>query len=202
MVHQAAGGGHHNLGLLFHGFDLAADAGTAVEHRHPDILIVGQQTSELIANLNGQLPGGGQNQALHILALGVHMLNHGDAKGEGLAGAGRSLGDYVLPLQKAGDGLCLDGGGIAVALFLQCLQHGAGQAQAFKCNIAFFHSFISFSVQSIQDILASFPEFCNSPVDTNREFFIAFSEIYDRMGKITRKGVPLCRALRKFFPRS
>ena len=67
------------------------------------------------------------------------MLDHGDAEGEGLSGTGGGLGDHIFPLHKAGNGLLLNGGGIAVALLLQGLQHLLGQPQAFKSNIAFFH---------------------------------------------------------------
>ncbi len=69
------------------------------------------------------------------------MLDHGDAEGEGLAGAGGGLGNDVLPLQERRDGFRLNGGGVTVALLLQGFQHGLGEAQALKCN---FHWFLPF----------------------------------------------------------
>ena len=184
MVHEPPGCGHHDLGLLFQCLDLAADTGPAVKHRHPDILIIGQQAPEFLTDLNGQFPGRCQNQALHLRTIRVHMLDHGDAESEGFTGAGGCLGNHVFPLQKAGNGLGLDGGGIAVALFFQSFQHGLGQAQAFKCNVAFFHKYpFPFLVLSICFILAFFPEFCNRLLPIEQEFFIAILGKYDRMGK-------------------
>ena len=58
------------------------------------------------------------------------MLEHGDAEGEGLAGAGGGLGDDVLPRQKAGDGPGLDGGGEGEALLPEGAQDALGEAQA------------------------------------------------------------------------
>ena len=98
VVHEPPRGGHHDLRFLFQCLDLAADARAAVEHRHPDILIVGQQSPELIADLNGQFPGRRQDQALDILAVGINVLDHRNAEGKGLTGTGGCLGNDILPL--------------------------------------------------------------------------------------------------------
>ena len=116
VVHQAAGGGHHDLGLFLELGDLLFDGLSAVEHHGPDPLLEFTQVPQLLHDLDGQLPGGGQHQALDGVRRRVHVLYHGDAEGKGLAGAGRGLGDHVPPLHKIGDGPALDGGGLDVAL--------------------------------------------------------------------------------------
>ena len=162
MVHQSAGGCHNDLRLLFQGFDLPADARAAIEHRHTDIVEIGQKTSQLIADLDGQLPGGGQNQALDLFTFRIDVLDHGNAKGEGLSRARRGLGDYIPPLQKIGNCFRLDGCGIAITLLLQRFQHGIRQAQACKSNIAFFHNFSILYICSIAIILPFFSEICKA----------------------------------------
>ena len=97
MIHQPARRSHHNLGLLLQGLGLGDQGCAAVEHRDPDAGIKRQKTAQLVTNLNGQLPGGSQDKPLHIAAFRVHMLNHGNAKGEGFAGARRRLGNHILP---------------------------------------------------------------------------------------------------------
>ena len=140
VIHQPPRRRHHDLGLALQLLDLAADARAAVQHRHPNALEIGQQPPQLVADLDGKLPGRGKNQPLNALLGRVDMLDHGDAEGKGLSGAGGRLGDDVPPLQKIRDGLRLNGGGVAVALFLQGFQHGLAQAETFKCN---FHGSLS-----------------------------------------------------------
>ena len=85
------------------------------------------------------------------------MFNHGNAEGKGLAGAGGGLGNHILPLHEWGDGLCLNGGGITVALLLQGFQHSLAEAKAFKrC----FHSVLPFSI-AIGFIVPLMAGFCN-----------------------------------------
>ena len=135
VIHEPAGGGHHDLGLPLQGLDLAADAGAAVDHRHPDAGVIGQQAPQLIADLDRQFPGGSQNQALQVLTGGINMFNHGNAEGKGLARSSGCLCDYIPPLQQRRNGLLLNGGRVSVALLLQGLEHGLGKAQLLKCQI-------------------------------------------------------------------
>ena len=168
MVHETAGGGHHDLRMLFQLLDLSAQTGAAVENGHPDALIEGQQAPQLIADLDGQLPGRRQNQPLHIRAGGVDMLDHGDAEGEGLAGAGGGLGDHVLPFQERRNGLLLDGGGITVALLFQRPQHGIAETQIGKGNTFLLHGIHSSFVFSFFSILSVFRQICNRQNEGNR----------------------------------
>ena len=127
MVHEAAGGGHHDLGALFEKGNLLVDGLAAVEAGHPDAGKEGAQLAQLVLNLQGQLPGGCQNEAGDVGALGVGVLHHGDAEGEGFAGAGGGLGDDVLPIFKTGDGPGLDRCGHGEALLSQGFQDPLGE---------------------------------------------------------------------------
>ena len=129
VVHKAAGGGHHNLGMLFQGGNLLLNGGAAVEAHRAHTLLKLTQVPQLVLNLEGQLTGGGQHQGLHRVTLRVDVLHHGDAEGKGLARAGGSLGDDVLPLHKVGDGARLDRGGPDIALLVDGLHHLGREAQ-------------------------------------------------------------------------
>ena len=129
VIHEAARGGHHDLGLLFQGVDLPVDGGPAVEADGAYPLLELAQIPQLLLDLHRQLPGGGQHQALHVGALGVDVLHHGDAEGKGLARAGGGLGNDILPLHEIGDRPRLDGGGLDIALLFNGPHDGLGQPQ-------------------------------------------------------------------------
>jgi hypothetical protein len=110
--------GHHDLGVLLQRVDLPADGGAAIEAHRPHAGLEGCQVPNLVGDLDGQLPGGGQDYRLDALVLRVHMLHDGDAVGKGLAGAGGGLGDHILPVHHRRDAACLDRGGhLNVAFF-------------------------------------------------------------------------------------
>ena len=111
MVGEPTGGSHHDLGLFLQGVDLPADGLAAVEAHAADAGLVGGQKADLIGDLDGKLPGGGQDHGLDAFLFGVDVLHDGDAVGKGLAGAGGSLGGDILPLQHGRDGPGLNGGG-------------------------------------------------------------------------------------------
>ena len=140
MIHQPSRRRNNDLGLALQLLDLAADARAAVQHRYPNALKIGQQPPQLVADLDGKLPGGGKDQPLNALIGRVDVLDHGDAEGKGLSGAGGRFGNNVPPLQKIWDGLRLNGGGIAVALLFKRFQHGLAEAETFKCD---FHVSLS-----------------------------------------------------------
>ena len=98
VVAEAAGGGHHDLRPLFQGIDLPADGLAAVQADAADAGLVTGQVPDLIGDLDGQFPGRGQDDGLHGLVLRVDVLHDGDAVGKGLARAGGSLGDHILPV--------------------------------------------------------------------------------------------------------
>ena len=107
VVGQPSRCGHYDLGMFFQRVDLAADGCAAVQAHCPDAGFIGVEDPQLIGDLDGKLPGGGQDHRLNALVLRVDMLHNGDAVGKGLAGAGGGLGDDVAPGQHDGDGLFL-----------------------------------------------------------------------------------------------
>ena len=99
-----------------------------------------EQTSQLVADLQRQLPGRGQDQALHGLLLLVDVLDHRNAEGKGLARARRGLDHDVLPLLQRGDALPLHPGGMGEAFFLQRRQYMLGNAQLPEGDLCLIHS--------------------------------------------------------------
>mgnify|MGYP000319035922 CR=1 FL=1 len=129
MVHQAPWGGHHDLGGLFQLEDLFVDGLPAVETHGAHPLLERAQVPQLVPDLDGQLPGGGQHQAGDLGPLGIGVLDHRDAEGKGLARAGGGLGNDILPLHEIGDRPRLDGGGLDIALLFNGPHDGLGQPQ-------------------------------------------------------------------------
>ena len=103
VVAEAARGGHHDLGTALQGVDLLADGLAAVEADQAHALVAHGDIPHLVGDLHGQLAGGGQDDGLHRLALGVDALNDGNAEGHGLTGAGGCFCDDVLPGQHGRD---------------------------------------------------------------------------------------------------
>ena len=133
MVGQAAGRGHDDVRMLLQAANLRLHTLPAIQDGDADILIIGEQAAQLVCDLDGQFARGREDQTLQIVAGGVDVLNHGDAEGKGLAGAGRRLGNHVLPCEQRGNGFLLHARGQADALFLQRLQDLFADAQLLKC---------------------------------------------------------------------
>ena len=135
-VHQPAGGGHQNvypplqrlhLGVLAHA---AEDDGVA----QLQVFAIGFKA---LADLDGQLPGGSENQSPDgplEARFGLQALQNGGRKGTGLAGARLGAAQHIPPGQGGGNGLLLNGRGPLVALLLQGLQYGGAQPQVFKLH--------------------------------------------------------------------
>ncbi len=124
VIHQPPRRRYNNLGFTLQCANLSADRRAAVNHDHPDAFIESKQRAQLVANLNGKLSGGREYQPLQILAVGVNMLNHGNAESKGLAGAGGGFCDNVLPLEKGRNRLFLNRGGVTISLAFQRPEHG------------------------------------------------------------------------------
>ena len=129
VVHQAARGRHHDLTALGEALGLLFHIGTAVNAGHLHFRHKIGQPCELLGDLLGQLPGGGQDNGLRGLVCRVDMLRHRDAEGAGLAGAGGGLGDDVTPGQHDGDGLFLHLGHFRKAHPLHGLMDGLAALQ-------------------------------------------------------------------------
>ena len=84
-----------------------------------------------LLNLDGQLPGGGEDEGADGaagLGVGGKALKNGGGEGAGLACAGARTAQYVPARQRSGDGLFLNGRGRRVALLLQGGQDGTCEA--------------------------------------------------------------------------
>ena len=131
-VHQPAGGGHQDVHPPVEGLHLGVLAHTAED----DSVAQGQMAAiglEAVTDLDGQFPGGGEDQGADGAALhrgGTEPLKDGGGKGAGLACAGLGTAQHVTPFQGRGDGLLLNGGRPGVALFLQGGEDGGALAAA------------------------------------------------------------------------
>jgi hypothetical protein len=101
------------------------------DHGVPQIEVV-TVGAQALADLGGQLPGGGEHQGadLGVLAGGaVQVLQHRQGEGGGLPGPGLSAPDHVAALERGGDGVGLDRGWVEVAALTHGAQQGRDQTQ-------------------------------------------------------------------------
>ena len=135
--------GHHDLGPPLQGVDLLADRLTSVQAHQPHPLVAHRHLPHLLGDLHGQLTGGGQDHRLHRLALRVDALDDGDAEGHGLTGAGRGLGDHVLPRQHGGDAPGLYGGAHFISFVVYGTHGRLRQPEALEgCALCNVHSVV------------------------------------------------------------
>ena len=117
MVHQSAGGRHHDLRVLFQGVDLRLHRLSPV-HRHDgkpgDVF---PQLLQFLGDLQAKLAGGAEDDPLHIALFRPDALDHRHTEGAGLAGAGGCLRNDLLPGQQLRDRLLLDLGHLGKAHF-------------------------------------------------------------------------------------
>ncbi len=125
VVQQPSRRGHQDIDALAQLLDLRVDLDAAEDHRRAqrEVAAVGLHA---LADLGGQLAGGGEDQRAHrALAAGrrvvVQALQQRKGESGGLAGARLGAGHHVAALEDQGNGLALDGSGGGVAL----LAHGA-----------------------------------------------------------------------------
>ena len=121
VIEHPPWGAHHGVGeldlrhLLFHG-------GPAVDRGGVEPLVL-RQLGELLRYLAGELTGGAERQDLHALRLVPEVLDHGDAKGSGLAGPGLGLHHQIAAGADEGDGVRLDGGRVLIAHLVEGGEH-------------------------------------------------------------------------------
>ena len=108
VVQHATGGADHDLGALVEGDDLGAERAPADDRdrTHAGVTAGGVDVAR---DLEAELPGGHDDQRLHLGQLGLDLLHDRDAEGEGLAGAGAGLADEVDPGQRERQAERLDG---------------------------------------------------------------------------------------------
>ena len=136
-VQQAARRGHQNvktpvdlvhLRLLAH----AAEDDGGAQGQVAAVALDG------VLDLDGQLPGGGEDQRPDdpgLALFAVEPLQNGGGEGAGLARARLGAAQHVPAGQGRGDGLCLDGGGGGVALPLQGGHDGVDETQFTKFHV-------------------------------------------------------------------
>ena len=105
-------------------FDLLVEVVAAAEHLGEDFVGVFGEAEELLADLLGQLAGGGEHEALDVAAGVIHLHEQRQAKGGRLARAGLRLRDEVVAfLNEEGDDLLLNRCGRLDAQLLQGTNH-------------------------------------------------------------------------------
>ena len=130
QVRQAAWRGDEDLRSGLDGVHLGLLTHAAVD----DYALQGQILAialHLLLVLNGQLPGGGQDErpdgGLALFAghrvLG-EPLQDGHGKGAGFSRSGASAAQHVSAFQGRGDGASLDGSRLGVSLLRQCPSDG------------------------------------------------------------------------------
>jgi hypothetical protein len=94
------------------------------------------ELAHLFAHLGAQLARGNQNQHQRpsgaVLGGVFQLLQQGQGKGGGFAGAGLRRTEHIAPLQGGGNCCGLNGGGGQVAVGADGAQQGRGQTQGSK----------------------------------------------------------------------
>ena len=118
QVVQAAGAGHQDVDPLFQLFDLRGLAHAAEDDGRPQLEELPVLHKALL-DLEGQLPGGGQDEGADgprfFGRAGAQQIQHGQGEGRRLAGAGLGTAQQVLPFQHRGNGPRLDGRRLFIA---------------------------------------------------------------------------------------
>ncbi|EPE06346.1 hypothetical protein F503_02474 [Ophiostoma piceae UAMH 11346] len=109
-VLDTAGGADNDLGAVLEGLHVVTDAGATNAGVALDVHEVADGDNDLL-DLLGQLAGGGEDQGLALLDVGVDLLQHGDGEGGSLASTGLGLGNDIVALDDGHDGTLLDSRG-------------------------------------------------------------------------------------------
>ena len=147
-LHLGGHGGGEEKSLLLGG-QPAKDAAHVVDEahvQHPVGLVQHEdlqpgQVDELLAVEVAQAAGGGHQdvhalfQPLHLGSLPHAAEDDGGAQGQVLAGAGLGAAQHVPAGQRGGNGFCLDGRGLLVALVGQGPQDGLVEAKFLKGHV-------------------------------------------------------------------
>ena len=126
QVHDAAHRAHDHLPALLELRHLVADRRTAEHRHHLDAAPLAVRTQRL-RHLDAELARWREHERLHLLVVGVDVLEQRQAEGGRLARAGLGLADHVVALQELGNRLLLDRGRRLVAEVIQRVEQGLGQ---------------------------------------------------------------------------
>src|SRR3569833_2778912 len=122
QVQQSAGRGDEQVAAVVERINLRVDADTTKHNNstQPDVLPVRPRA---FGHLRGQLAGRSENESPGRTATGcAQLLQQRQYESRGLTRARLSTGKHVATREHRGNGLRLNGSGIAVALFLYSTQ--------------------------------------------------------------------------------
>ena len=132
VVHDAAGGAHHDVHAAAEGGQLHTVSLTAVDGQHVHALHAGGVGLERLADLQRELTGRGEDEGLRRLLRDVEPLQHGQGEGGGLAGSGLRHADDIAAGEEGGNGRGLDGRRGLVAEILDGLEDRPGDAEVLE----------------------------------------------------------------------
>ena len=92
---DTAGGTDDDLGAVLEGLHVLANAGTTNAGVALNVHEVADGDDDLL-DLLGQLAGGGEDEGLARLEVGVDLLQDRDGEGSGLSGTGLSLSNDIV----------------------------------------------------------------------------------------------------------
>ena len=98
MIHDSSRRAHNDLDTALQGTDLLVDVLAAVHRKQLDAVGVSGNLANFPGHLNGQLPGGTEDQRLQMLIRRVDLLQYRNGKGCRFTGAGLSLPDNIKAL--------------------------------------------------------------------------------------------------------
>ena len=92
---DTAGGTNDDLGAVLEGLHVLTDAGATNAGVALNVHEVADGDDDLL-DLLGQLAGGGENEGLARLEVGVDLLQDRDGESRGLSGTGLGLGNDIV----------------------------------------------------------------------------------------------------------
>jgi len=137
VIEEAAGRGDHDVDALVERLDLLAVADAAIDDGDALVGKLGV-VAEGFLDLQRELAGGLEHEAAEA-AVVAEALEHGECKGGGLAGAGLGGAHDIAAGQHDRDSLRLDRRGLGVALLLDGVGEGIGQAELGKRGVHLGH---------------------------------------------------------------
>ena len=129
VVHDAAGGADDDVHAAPQRGQLHAVGLAAVDRQHVHAAQVRGVLLERLADLQGQLAGGGEHERLRVLLGQVETGQDRQRERRGLAGAGLGESDDVAAGQQRRNRGGLDGGGGLVADIADGLQHRVAESE-------------------------------------------------------------------------
>jgi hypothetical protein len=109
-VLDTAGGTDNDLRAVLEGLHVITDTGATNAGVALNVHEVANSDNNFL-NLLSKLTGGGKDQSLALLDVGVDLLENRDGESGGLSSTGLSLGNDIVALDDGHDGTLLDSGG-------------------------------------------------------------------------------------------